>query len=44
MNYAWLFREIDATGFDGWVGCEYKPRGDTVTGLAWLDACGVSLA
>jgi len=44
MNYAWLLREIDATGFDGWVGCEYKPRGDTVAGLAWVDACGVSLA
>ncbi|MEM1305918.1 MAG: 2-oxo-tetronate isomerase, partial [Pseudomonadota bacterium] len=29
MNYAYLFDVLDATGYDGWVGCEYKPRGDT---------------
>jgi len=43
MNYRYLFEVLDATGFDGWVGLEYKPRGDTVAGLAWLEACGVSL-
>ncbi len=21
MNYGWLFQQIDASGFDGWVGC-----------------------
>ena len=43
LNYRSLFQEIDRTGFTGWVGCEYKPRGDTVAGLAWTKACGVSL-
>lgn len=43
MNYAYLFRRIDATGYDGWVGCEYKPRGDTKDGLAWAGRCGVFL-
>jgi 2-dehydrotetronate isomerase len=43
MNYSYLFQEIDKTGFTGWVGCEYKPRGDTVAGLAWTKTCGVSL-
>jgi len=43
MNYAFLFREIDATGFAGWVGCEYKPRKGTVAGLKWAERCGVRL-
>ena len=43
LNYRTLFEEIDRTGFSGWVGCEYKPRGDTVKGLAWTQACGVTL-
>ena len=43
LNYRCLFEEIDKTGYAGWVGCEYKPRGDTVAGLAWAKACGVTL-
>jgi 2-dehydrotetronate isomerase len=43
MNYRYLFKQIDATGFDGWVGCEYKPRRGTVEGLGWVPACGVTL-
>lgn len=43
LNYRSLFAEIDRTGFTGWVGCEYKPRGDTTAGLAWTAACGVTL-
>ena len=26
---------IDALGYQGWIGCEYRPAGDTVAGLAW---------
>lgn len=44
MNYRFLFQEIDKSGYDGFVGCEYKPRGDTLAGLKWAKACGVSLA
>ena len=43
LNYAWLFAQIDASGFDGWVGCEYKPRAGTVAGLKWVEECGVRL-
>ena len=43
MNYAYLFKKIDETGFDGWIGCEYKPRGKTVDGLGWAAKCGVAL-
>jgi 2-dehydrotetronate isomerase len=44
MNYAYLFRRIDATGFDGWIGCEYRPRKGTAEGLKWVEGCGVRLS
>ena len=43
LNYAWLLKEIDASGYKGWVGCEYRPRSGTVEGLKWAAACGVKL-
>ncbi len=43
LNYRYLFKLIDESGFDGYVGCEYKPRKSTVEGLKWADALGVSL-
>jgi hydroxypyruvate isomerase len=43
INYRTVFKEVDASGFKGWIGCEYKPRGDTVKGLAWAKNLGVSL-
>jgi hydroxypyruvate isomerase len=43
MNYAYLFKLIDRTGFDGWIGCEYRPRSGTAAGLKWAAACGVTL-
>ncbi|WP_316203078.1 MULTISPECIES: hydroxypyruvate isomerase [unclassified Bradyrhizobium] len=36
INYAFLFRHLDAIGYPGWIGCEYKPRTTTVDGLGWL--------
>jgi hydroxypyruvate isomerase len=36
LNYAWLFKEIDRLGYSGWIGCEYRPKGDTSEGLQWL--------
>jgi hydroxypyruvate isomerase len=38
INYAWLLRHIDAIGYDGWIGCEYKPKTTTVDGLGWINA------
>lgn len=43
LNYRDIFKEIDRSGFSGWIGCEYKPRGETVAGLKWTEACGVTL-
>jgi len=35
IGWPFVFAEIDRLGYAGWVGCEYRPRGDTVTGLSW---------
>ena len=36
INYPWLFKHIDAAGYSGWIGCEYKPKTTTSAGLGWL--------
>uniref|UniRef100_UPI00333FC4EE hydroxypyruvate isomerase n=1 Tax=Castellaniella defragrans TaxID=75697 RepID=UPI00333FC4EE len=38
IHYPWLLRHIDRAGYQGWIGCEYKPAGDTRDGLAWRQA------
>jgi hydroxypyruvate isomerase len=35
INYAWLLGRVDALGYQGWVGCEYRPLSTTIAGLAW---------
>ena len=36
INYTNLLHFIDEAGYDGWIGCEYKPAGKTEDGLGWL--------
>ncbi|KGT00839.1 xylose isomerase-like TIM barrel family protein [Burkholderia pseudomallei] len=36
IHYAFLFDLLDELGYDGYVGCEYKPRTTTAEGLGWL--------
>jgi 2-dehydrotetronate isomerase len=36
LNYRYLFSVIDSLGYDGWVGCEYRPRKGTSQGLGWM--------
>ena len=38
LNYPYLFRLMDQLGYDGWVGCEYRPESATSEGLGWLQA------
>jgi 2-dehydrotetronate isomerase len=38
VDYREICRSLDRIGYDGWVGAEYKPRGRTEDGLAWLSA------
>ena len=35
IGWDFVFRRIDELGYQGWIGCEYRPAGDTVAGLAW---------
>ena len=35
VNYPYLFDLIDHLGYDGWIGCEYRPRAGTSDGLGW---------
>jgi len=36
-----LFEAIYGLGYDGWIGCEYRPRAGTVEGLGWAAAYGI---
>ena len=41
IGWEYVFRRIDELGYSGWVGCEYRPLGDTAEGLAWRRRYGV---
>ncbi len=41
IHYPYLFQLLDTLGYDGWIGCEYKPARGTAPhatrdGLGWL--------
>lgn len=36
IDYRWLLANIERLGYDGWIGCEYKPAGATHAGLGWM--------
>ena len=36
INYRFLFDLLEEQGYDGWIGCEYRPRGTTLGGLDWI--------
>jgi len=36
LNHDYLFDVIDELGFDGWIGCEYRPKAGTSAGLGWM--------
>jgi hydroxypyruvate isomerase len=45
LNYPYLFDVIDALGYSGWIGCEYRPRRGaaphaTRHGLSWMQRRG----
>ncbi len=42
VNYLYLFDLIDELGFEGWVGCEYRPKGETREGLSWASPYGIT--
>ncbi len=38
LHHPYLFELIDALGYGGHIGCEYRPRARTSAGLGWLRA------
>jgi hydroxypyruvate isomerase len=42
LNFPVLFNQLDKLGYDGWVGCEYRPKGDSWQGLSWATPYGIS--
>ena len=40
IAWPFVFERLDALGYDGWIGCEYKPRTTTAEGLGWLAEAG----
>jgi hydroxypyruvate isomerase len=41
INYPYLFNLIDELGYNGWIGCEYKPLTSTLSGLGWAEPYGI---
>lgn len=35
INFPFVFDHLDRIGYQGWVGCEYKPRSSTGDSLQW---------
>ncbi len=38
LEFDRFFESLDAAGYEGFVGCEYKPKGPTEDGLNWMKA------
>ena len=36
VRYSYLFELLDEMGYTGWIGCEYRPAGNTTDGLGWF--------
>ena len=43
INYPFLFDLFDEIGYAGWIGCEYRPQGETLAGLGWAAPYGIRL-
>ncbi|MFZ6643320.1 hydroxypyruvate isomerase [Undibacterium sp. TC4M20W] len=41
INYRIIFAALADIGYQGWVGCEYKPQNGTVAGLGWIKSHGL---
>ena len=38
INFGFLISLMDRLGYDGWIGCEYRPTESTEASLGWMSA------
>ncbi|MEM6663708.1 MAG: 2-oxo-tetronate isomerase [Pseudomonadota bacterium] len=38
LNISHIFKVLEDLGYQGWIGCEYRPKGKTEDGLGWFKA------
>lgn len=43
LNFEYVFKLIESSGYSDWIGCEYKPKTNTTEGLKWLTEFGIKL-
>ena len=43
INYPYVLKTIEESGYNGWIGLEYKAKADTMQGLKWIEKFGYSL-
>jgi hydroxypyruvate isomerase len=36
INFANVFHALKSAGYEGWIGCEYRPKTTTIEGLGWM--------
>lgn len=42
VHYPAIFERLSALGYNGWIGCEYRPQVETRAGLGWGEAWGLT--
>lgn len=40
INFKYVFKVLEDVGYNDWVGCEYKPTGNTKDNLQWIKDYG----
>lgn len=43
INYEYILKLIEASGYTDWVGLEYTPKGNTKDGLKWIEKFGYKI-
>ncbi len=41
LNYKKIFEYLNNSDYDGWIGCEYAPKNNTLESLKWVREYGV---
>ncbi|XP_012156144.1 putative hydroxypyruvate isomerase [Ceratitis capitata] len=37
LDFSYVFGVIKSSGYSDWIGCEYKPKTNTLDGLKWIE-------